>query len=1008
MTSPSEEDTILVSIKISNGKSVNLQVSPPNTATINLLFQLHPDLVYITNYDLVSKSGSIFSEAYDLKKDADTKTGQIDLELHHLPYDRASAIEHARNQARICFSLSSNRQRTDCTESIVGWIARTYDQSNHSNTNFQIDDLDEIYPAKFNASNLPLILKHIDLSKESLTPKELIEGHFLKLSIKTIEKKSFVVYASENGWKAKNNTKLFPTLHELICSISPFYSDNYSLISEKWCKLRSAEKLPYIPSFDHRLIYTPCLVKKNGDLKPNSLLSLFETTNDTTNSLFFLTLDDLISDAKESGESDKVIKLFEIHYLQKSVDAVSAIKEKTITPIFGDSSYIYQDIFVSDINVAAEANKKRGGLQTANRVICNEVNAYSQLVNYDHEKSDNHFRVIRPICIDLFTNRYVAQTTIPGFLQGQSKVVYGYDSPEKTNFRDAGNVTQSIEADMKNLGIAPSHIKGSKQPVFTSAETNAVQSIDGYLYLCDFKRITPRDANYPDPVNHYGCVIRSEAVIAFSSFAALKQNEKELIDLGGDPDNLYHYKQSPNQDVTPETQEKIEKLEKRRQEILQNSQKVCFDINALTPESQDFSSLSAKNFPDNIKEIAKFVVNYLIPRFITEYANESAFLIDGKTIVNEMHTRGINARYLGKILELFKQKAAPTTVSKYFILSLESEIISRSFKAIKRSEKASIESLIDDLNLLLGYKNDANAFNQLFTTIQTAATDKFNVTTLSPPQEAQRIMILRSVLRSFGISLTARKGITQRALTLNDVSDISPLLKFPFTRNARFAAALDLATTIFSQEGASDQALTMFNVALQFSCDGSVDPLDQGIAVCYFYLSLIFDQRNRPEDAFNACLVSLIIQEHHSDQLAPEIIIRYSLLARYAKLAQRNQLAFAFADRAACLGRIVAPSHPWVGVEFTMASDLAIEISPEFAIKYAESRLNYCNQLLENNEDKGAIQKQIALLYSSMAKALLRTGDFKTALDRVNKALELDPKNEELRNISDMVKSHLK
>ena len=132
MTSPSEEDTILVSIKVPNGKNVNLQVSPPNTATINLLFQLHPDLVYITNYDLVSKSGSIFSEAYDLKKDADTKTGQIDLELHHLPYNRASAIEHARNQARICFSLSSNRQRTDCTESIVGWISRTYDQSNHS------------------------------------------------------------------------------------------------------------------------------------------------------------------------------------------------------------------------------------------------------------------------------------------------------------------------------------------------------------------------------------------------------------------------------------------------------------------------------------------------------------------------------------------------------------------------------------------------------------------------------------------------------------------------------------------------------------------------------------------------------------------------------------------------------------------------------------------------------------------------------------------------------------
>ena len=964
-----EQKTITVKITAPSLKPTKLTVTPPTVSTINLMFSLLPDYVFITNYDLISKSGSIFQDDYDIEKDL--VDNELDLSVKILNYNEQTAVEQAQTFARINFSLSSHFQFTDCSQSVVGWISRQF-----QNNSPELNDLDGIFPEKYVKASLPRVLKHIDISKDPLSTFEQVKGYFLKLDVTTYEKQKFVVYCCEKGWVEKQKQQnVFPTLHLLMCNLSKSYNENFSLIAEKWCALRSAERQPFtVSNSSNTRLFAERKTDKKGNLTEHSKLQLFNYRADIS-SLSNSTLDDLIDNARAENQPEIVISQLEGQYANKAATAVSAIQKGSVAPFAGPHSYLYQDLFISDISAAAENNNDRGGIETANRTICNEIQAYSHLAG-------GNVRVVRPICIDFFTHRYVAQTVTPGLITQHSPVVYGYANGERNEFLMDATASETLKKEAERLNIAPSLVKGSKQPIYTAAESSGILSIDGHLYVSDIKRVTPRDANYPDPVRHHACIIRPEAISSYTNYVALEKHSEELAKLGGEKDFLY--RANPARDP-PLSNENLEKLEERRRKIIEEAEKPQFDINALTLES------ALNKVPQNISDIAKYLIEVLIPKFVSEYAEASSFILDGKTIVHEMHSRGINARYLGRVHELISSKKPLTTVNQYFMHSVESEIIARSLKTLLRNEQASINRLISSINSVVGLSGKDE---QLFKSIIDISKQKFNFTPTLPTQASHKILIIRSVLSSFGVTLYSSK--LEAPLSENDVAEIEPIVKFPYSRSAKFAAAVDLATSVFS-EGNIDQALTLFQVALQLA-EGSINPFDRGIATCYFYLSLIFDQKGDPESAFNAAMTSLIIQERYSDQLSPDIIIRYSLLARFSKLTQKNSLAFAFADRAASLARIIAPTHPWVSIEYSVAADLALQLSPELALSYAENKIGFCASTEEG-------KKVNALLHSTMSKAALQLQQFQKAADYANKAIELDPTNEEYKRARDLIKT---
>lgn len=986
-----QQEAINVNIVYSPGKQLKFQVFSLNTQNITLLFFLHPEFVFLTNYDLVTKNGSIYDQNHDFSADIELDNSnkknqkKVTITVKNLPYTESAAISHSKSLARIYFTLSSRHQFTDCHQSVAGWIHRAYGSSLPG-----LNDLKGIYPESFIKNELPRPIKFMDLSSNPPTMKERIEGVLLKLDIITCEKETFSAYCIKDGWYTKQKTSkqkkinIFPTLHDLLLSKSQSYSDVIPLIADKWCKLMAFERQPFSP-LNIPTVFTMKKIKKSGEISTNyTKLNLF-INNEDDNSFSTLTIDDLLNDLHSEGEEYRSRGIYsnkiEMQYAQQAVEGVKMIERGNLFPYEDSQNYVWKDFFIANIEYMAELQKNRGGLVTANKQICNEIKSYQQFSSKliaNPSLSDSNLRVVRTVMIDYFTNRWVAQSIIPGLLTQQSKIVFGFNLNDRSQYMHHKIFDEAFKNISKQLGIEASPIKASKEPIYCSSELNGVESTDGCFYAVDFRRITPRDANYPDPIKHHGFVIRQEAIRNFEAHLAQKNDTKE----SNEKDDK---KQEVEKDASKSENDKVdEKFELKLNVDLEEQQnRQCFDINALTTDS----ALGPKETPKNIIELSNFLKDVLIPKFIKEYALMGKFVVDGQTIVNEMHLRGINVRYLGMIHKKMKEAKDLTEENKCFIIALESEMIARSFKTIMRDQKIDLNSFIVNLNLLLGFQNDEAEFKKLYNQISTVSNDKFGVKP-EPPKKCQRFMLLRSILRPFGITLYSRDFENcEEPLTIDDISMISPVVKFPFSKNLQIQSQIEYAVTIFNS-GDFDSALQLFNLSLQLGGESASQPFDESDAMCYFYLSLIFERKGDFNSAFASCMKSLIIQENINDQSCPDIVIKYYLLARYAQQIGYSTLAFAFADRAANLASIIFPGHPWISIQFLNAAVLAFNSSPSFAIKYCESKIGVCNA--ETEEGK----KQQAMLYSIMANAAILLNDLTSAVEYENATVSLDPQVE--------------
>lgn len=52
-----------------------------------------------------------------------------------------------------------------------------------------------------------------------------------------------------------------------------------------------------------------------------------------------------------------------------------------------------------------------------------------------------------------------------------------------------------------------------------------------------------------------------------------------------------------------------------------------------------------------VDRAANFLLDYQIPSFVRDCQNQLAIIVDGCCLVESMHNRGINIRYLGRIID---------------------------------------------------------------------------------------------------------------------------------------------------------------------------------------------------------------------------------------------------------------------------------------------------------------------------------------------------------------------
>ncbi|KAH0786812.1 putative eukaryotic translation initiation factor 3 subunit CLU1/TIF31 [Histomonas meleagridis] len=961
----SNSNPIKVSICAPGIEPVKFTMSSPDISVILSVINNSSELCYFTNFELATKSGIAPEGGFDLSKDI--VNNELVIHIRVLPYNELSVVQHVQQLCRIIFTLTSRNSYTDCSQSIVGWLIRKF-----QNKYPTVEEIDGFYPEGLSKTYISRLIKFIDYDTTSLTTVERLSGLILKLKVTTTEKKDFIIYADKDGFFTQDS-KHYIALHQLLCQISKSYNSNSELIFEKWCSLMTMEKLPFSP-IEKPQIFSPVYIK--GD-KPKIFpqLEIFKVSQSQD---FLCSLDDAVDGAEEESLNYSYIKSIENSYIKRKIfEGISLIKRGYINPITDSNNYLYYDLFITRLSDLSNFYENKGGIESADRTIQNEVRIYSDLTNIENSQ----IRVTRTFIVDYFTERWNVQCLIPGLINHSATITYGFKPENKEEFVTDERFVEFFDKHSKELNISESYVKYYDKPIKSSSEVNGVIGSDGKLYLIDMHRTTPRDANFPDPVKHHGYLIRREAIRLFEIYKALEQNSKVLIELGGSKELQYHHK-DPNA-----SKEEKEKLEQKIQEIIDNRETILYDINALTIDSK------TTEIPKNILEISEFIINVSIPRFVNEFLTSKVFIMDGQHIVDEMHNHGINARYLGKVNEYLNKSNSP--IKDIINVIIESEMISRSFKVYVRRKQSSLDEFLILLNDLLGFNETSD---ETFNIIRRKSEEKFNWKP-SKPNASQRTLIIRSILKAFGITIISRNFDT-KPIEKSDIIAITPCVKYTSKNDQQIQNYINFAITFYNN-GNIEQSYQLFNVAAQLG-EQSLHTFDPLLSIIYFYLSMIELTQKNYELAQRECVKSLLILERYYDQTHPEIIIRYSLMADIMKAMGNSHLAFAFAARAALLSYLLCPFYQWAPSALLLAIENIIATEPKIAIIYLQKALEMSETTKVTNEFKAQILHLMAIASFNDKNELKKTAVY------LERALEMDPENEEIKKSLTYVKEELK
>lgn len=259
----------------------------------------------------------------------------------------------------------------------------------------------------------------------------------------------------------------------------------------------------------------------------------------------------------------------------------------------------------------------------------------------------------------------------------------------------------------------------------TSVECKGITGNDGRHYLLDLLRTFPPDVNYLSntefeelmpqckkigfPKKHRHCLatLRPELVEAFAEHKyiefmqscatqifALTNNSGEGAT---DAQNAFNAALTGITNPEKENADSGSAGHLHRSVVKEAARKAgsCTDLEFDLRFNPDLFSKGVKHADSEeviqgqkalVKEAAEFLVATQIPNFIRDCAQQSLVPVDGQSLVDALHDRGIGTRYLGKILQLLPE----SNQLEYLKRICTMEILSRSVRHIFRTYLQSV------------------------------------------------------------------------------------------------------------------------------------------------------------------------------------------------------------------------------------------------------------------------------------------------------------------------------
>ncbi|VDM62406.1 unnamed protein product [Angiostrongylus costaricensis] len=285
--------------------------------------------------------------------------------------------------------------------------------------------------------------------------------------------------------------------------------------------------------------------------------------------------------------------------------------------------------------------------------------------------------------IDYRGYRVTAQSIIPGILdkEQEQSVVYGSVDFGRTVV-SSEKYHELLESSAKELKLLPHEVvidnKGNTVKLFTSYETKGIIGNDGRYYVLDLLRTMPPDVHYlqdaevsekaktlgfPRSFPHKLATLRQELVEHFheSVFGVVSSNVLsrclQFIKIAANHVRQHLAASKDDQDthdIENEVTRALVDVSEGREPVTKYSitkeavSKAAEAVNSLKPETFDI-----RFNPDCFSTTAaEFIVTTQLPEFVSNCLDAAISPIDGESLCDLMHTRGINVRYLGDVEQL--------------------------------------------------------------------------------------------------------------------------------------------------------------------------------------------------------------------------------------------------------------------------------------------------------------------------------------------------------------------
>ncbi|EAS32738.3 protein TIF31 [Coccidioides immitis RS] len=584
-------------------------------------------------------------------------------------------------------------------------------------------DLRTILPRK--QAPFPKTVKSISLSPWNPPPYHLRQkGHLLYLQVTTNEGEQYQITSHVSGFFVNkcSNSKFDPfpraapknysahSLLTLISLISPSFENSFKALQEANNKKDLLTTFPFQNSIPHNpwLVpptSSPATAHQSDITRPQENYLIAGVDNSETLRDWneeFQTTRELPRDTVQ----DKVFrerltsKLFADYNDAAARGAVLVARGEVapLNPTEGRDAqiFVYNNIFFSFGADGVGTFASEGGDEAARVAVAKDVMGVKAVNQLDIAGLFTPGTMV----IDYLGKRVVGQSIVPGIFKqrepGEHQIDYGgVDGKDVIAKHEA--FVPVFEKLSKALRVKKHPVwdkDGARHELESSVETKGLLGTDGRKYVLDLYRITPldvlwyEDSENHEPYPHRMSVLRLELVESYWRFKmgqyvkeevekrrkAKKEAEEKAEESkpNGEAADASENAESEKKETTSPDQERVDISDFK---LALNPDVFSGQVPQTDEEKEEWAQDEKE-----VRDACNYLRSKVLPELIQDlHDGDVGFPMDGQSLSQLLHKRGINVRYLGKLAALAKEKGARLQA---LTALMTQDMVARAFKHI--------------------------------------------------------------------------------------------------------------------------------------------------------------------------------------------------------------------------------------------------------------------------------------------------------------------------------------